>query len=325
LISVKWRQTASVATSRSHHCCPLDFNQSRIVRFVTFIFFLIPGAATVPIRDILLHLEARDSTQPTIEFASSLAVRIGAHLTAAGLAIDYPPPPVGPTIGGLGFGGAIALEKLKEENCHALEQAGQKFTSGAPTGLQTNFTVIQGYRGEACYAFARLARYFDLSIVSQAAPNQASIDQRVVTETLFGSGRPLFIVPFIHKGPARLDRAMICWDGGAQSARAIAAAMPLLALSHHVEIVTIGGDWEIPPEPDLKIAIHLARHGVKASLTVLPDAREVGEAILSYAADTSADYIVMGGYGHWRFTELVIGGTTKTILGSMTTPVLMTH
>jgi len=279
----------------------------------------------VPIKDILLHLEAKDSAQATIDFATSLAVRTGADLTAAGIVIEYPPPGVGPSIGGLGFGGAIALEKLTQENCDALDEAGRRFVSSAPPGIQTDFTIIEGFRGEACRAFARLARYFDLSVIVQAAQNQASLDQHVVIETLFGSGRPLFIVPFIHKGPAKLDRAMICWDGGAQAARALAAAMPLLALTREVEIVTIGANREIGQEPDLSLAKHLARHGIKASLTGLPRAQEAGEAILSYAADTGADYIVMGAYGHWRLTELVIGGTTRTILESMTSPVLMAH
>ena len=279
----------------------------------------------MPIKDILLHLESKESAQPTIDFAASLAVKTGAHLTAAGIAIEYPPPAAGPSIGGLGFGGAIALERLERENCQALEQAGKTFIVGAPGGLQTDFTLIRGYRGEACRAFARLARYFDLSIITQATQNYGSLDEHVVIETLFGSGHPVFIVPFIHKGPARLDRAMICWDGGAQGAHAVAAAMPLLALSREVEIVTIGEQQEIGQGPDLRIAAHLARHGVKASLTSLPDNREVGEALLSYAADTSADYIVMGAYGHWRLTELVIGGATRTILESMTIPALMAH
>ncbi len=277
------------------------------------------------IKDILFHLEARESAQPTIDFATSLAVMTGANLTAAGIVIEYPPPTLGPSIGGAGFGGAAALEELRQENRDALEEAGERFASAAPAGLRTAFTVIQGYRGEACRDFARLARHFDLSIVAQAASEQASLDQRVVMETLFGSGRPLFIVPYIHKGPAKLDRAMICWDGSVQAARALAGAMSLLALSREVEVVTFGGSRHSSRAEDTEIARHLNRHGVKASLNTLPGAMEVGEAILSYAADTGADYIVMGAYGHWRLTELVIGGATRTILESMTAPVLMAH
>jgi nucleotide-binding universal stress UspA family protein len=303
----------------------LDLNQGRRRHFAALVLLQLAGVVAVPIKDILLHLEAKDSAQPTVDFAESLAVKTGAHLTAAGIAIEYPPPGAGPSIGGMGFSGAIALQALEQENRQALEEAGKAFIRGAPAGLQTNVTLIRGYRGEASRAFARLARYFDLSVITQATPNEGSLDQHVVIETLFGSGRPVFIVPYIHKGPARLERVMICWDGGSQGARALAAAMPLLALSREAEIVTIGENREIDEGSDMRIAMHLARHGIRASLTSLPDDRDIGQALLSYAADSGADYIVMGAYGHWRLTELVIGGTTRTILESMTAAVLMAH
>ncbi|HLH48620.1 MAG TPA: universal stress protein [Roseiarcus sp.] len=275
------------------------------------------------IKDVLFHLEACGS-QSTVEFATSFAARTDARLTAAGVAIEYPPPAVGPSVGGLGFGDVAALEKLSLENREALERAGREFIADAPLGVKADFTLVQGYRGEACRSFARLARYFDLAIVAQGAANPMEIDGRVLTETLFGSGRPLFIVPFIHKGPVKLDRALICWDGGVQAARALAAAIPLLPLCRSVEIVTIGGNNKVATR-DLRIITHLANHGVKARLIELPCAEEIGDALLSYAADAGADYLVMGAYGHWRLTEFVIGGTTRTILGSMTTPVLMAH
>jgi len=83
---------------------------------------------------------------------------------------------------------------------------------------------------------------------------------------------------------------------------------------------------EVPEElPKFNTARHLARHGTNAALTTLPPAKEVGNAILSYAAESADDYIVMGGYGHWKLTEFVLGGTTRTILSSMTAPVFMAH
>jgi nucleotide-binding universal stress UspA family protein len=77
--------------------------------------------------------------------------------------------------------------------------------------------------------------------------------------------------------------------------------------------------------PEMSIVDHLARHGIAAETNELPASDQIGEAILSHAADIGADYIVMGGYGHWRFTEIVLGGTTREILNSMTIPVFMAH
>lgn len=278
----------------------------------------------MPIKDILLRLEANDS-QPAIDFATSLATRTRAHLTAAGIAIEYPPPAVGPSLGGLGFGGIAMLEKFAQENRDAIEKFGQQFIANVSADLQTNFVLIQGYPGVARREFARLARYFDLSVIGQETSPEVPLDRSIAIETLFGSGRPVFVVPFIYKGPARFERAMVCWDGGVQAARALTAAMPLLALCQTVEVVTVAGDRAPRAEPNLNIAGHLERHCLRVSWTALPDAGEVGESLLSYAADTGADYIVMGAYGHWRLTEFVIGGTTRTILRSMTAPVLMAH
>ena len=51
----------------------------------------------------------------------------------------------------------------------------------------------------------------------------------------------------------------------------------------------------------------------------------VADTLLSHAADTGADFMVMGGYGHSRLREFVLGGVTRGILTSMTIPVLMSH
>jgi nucleotide-binding universal stress UspA family protein len=119
---------------------------------------------------------------------------------------------------------------------------------------------------------------------------------------------------------------LIAWDGGRPAARAVADALPLLALVDRVEIVTVNdasGDRHLPSE---NIARHLARHGIAVELKSVPRGDlDVANALLSYAGDAGADLIVMGGYGHSRLREIVLGGTTRTILQSMTVPVLMAH
>jgi nucleotide-binding universal stress UspA family protein len=279
----------------------------------------------VAIRDILFHLEIEPSAESVADFASSLAAKTGARLTAGGIVIEYPPPAIHPSIGMMGFSGLATIERMVEERRAAVEQSYQKHKKSLPASVQSELAAIHGYRGMASHDFARLARYFDLSVVGQRAPGAEQLDELVVAATLFGSGRPVFVVPFIHKGPARLERAMICWDGGMQAARALSASLALLAYAKSVEVVRIGAKGESDKIPGANIANHLARHGVAATMTELPAAERIGEAILSYAADISADYIVMGAYGHWRLTEIVLGGTTRDILDSMTAPVLMAH
>jgi nucleotide-binding universal stress UspA family protein len=279
----------------------------------------------VTIKDILFHFDPDGSGQSVVDFACSLALETGARLTAGGIVIEYPPPMVHPSIGMMGFSGLAGIEALTQAHREALERSYRDFMERAPPNLEVELAVIHDYRATACQTFARLARFFDLSVVGQGGPGEGRLDELVTSATLFGSGRPAFVVPFIHKGAAKLERAIICWDGGMQAAKALFASLPLLAYAKFVEVVRIGATREDDAMPEMSIIDHLARHGIAATMNELPASDHIGEAILSHAADIGADYIVMGGYGHWRFTEIVLGGTTREILTSMTVPVFMAH
>jgi nucleotide-binding universal stress UspA family protein len=134
-------------------------------------------------------------------------------------------------------------------------------------------------------------------------------------------------VPFIQKGGVKLDRVLVAWDGSRAATRAIGDAMPFLEKAKQVEVVIVGNK---PPKsdeaPGADLGQHLARHGIKTTVKRItaPDI-DVQSAILSHAADSSADLIVMGGYGHSRLREFVLGGVTRGLLESMTVPVLMSH
>ncbi len=186
--------------------------------------------------------------------------------------------------------------------------------------VETTFT-------EAGDEFGRIARRFDLTLVRQAEPASSRPDSLIIQAALFDSGRPVLIVPCIQEGDARLDRILVCWDGGRQAARAIADSLPFLRRAKTVEIVTIGAG--VKSEETMTggdITEHLRRHGLSAASKsiVAPDV-DVPSIILSHAADCSADMLVMGGYGHSRLREFVLGGATRGILASMTIPTLMSH
>jgi len=122
---------------------------------------------------------------------------------------------------------------------------------------------------------------------------------------------------------------LVAWDASREAARAVADAMPLLAAADAVIVLAVDpqpgpdGHGEIP---GADIALHLARHGVKAQIERTVSAGvPIGELLLSRAADLGADMLVMGAYGHSRVRELLLGGATRSILASMTIPVLMSH
>jgi nucleotide-binding universal stress UspA family protein len=106
----------------------------------------------------------------------------------------------------------------------------------------------------------------------------------------------------------------------------VADALPVLSLARHVHIVTVGDREREDAYPSSGTLVrHLARHGIRAELKILPGDAPVAGSLLSQATSIGADLIVMGGYGHSRFREIVLGGTTRDMLSLMTIPVLMSH
>jgi nucleotide-binding universal stress UspA family protein len=118
---------------------------------------------------------------------------------------------------------------------------------------------------------------------------------------------------------------MVCWDGSPSAARAVGDAMPFLKRARAVEVVIVGDRVKSGEIPGDDIARQLARHGLKVEVKEIVDPDLAENVILSHAADSSADFVVMGAYGHSRFREFVLGGVTRTMLARMTVPTLMSH
>jgi nucleotide-binding universal stress UspA family protein len=175
------------------------------------------------------------------------------------------------------------------------------------------------------------ARYADLTILGQLDPDRSEADlirPRPEHVTL-ASGRPILVVPYAGNLDNIGRRVLVGWNATREAARAVSDAMPLLAAAEIVIVLTIDpqegphGHGELP---GADISLHLARHGVKAEIERTAAAGlPVGEVILSRAADLGADLLVMGAYGHSRARELWLGGATRSLLRSMTLPVLMSH
>jgi nucleotide-binding universal stress UspA family protein len=175
--------------------------------------------------------------------------------------------------------------------------------------------------------FGRIARRFDLSVVGQAEPHRGGAQDLLIEGALFQSGRPVIVVPYIQKTGLTLERVLVGWDGSRTAARAIGDAMPLLGRAKAVDIVIVATERARSDEiTGAQIARHLARHGLNVDVKrIMASDTDVTNTLLSYAADSSTDFIVMGGYGHSRLREWILGGATRGILQSMTVPVLMSH
>ncbi len=291
------------------------------------------------IKDIVVKLSVGERASPAEDYAVSVAATFDAHVTGIAF-LYYPIVPVadaGYTLADIygsrsGAAGNIPAEMIKPlqlDNAAATKAAIDRFaTASARAGVSAEpLTPGANFAGVGDQ-FGRIARHFDLSVVGQAEPETSAIEDKIVEATLFDSGRPAIVVPYIQKAPLKLDRVMVCWDGSRSAARAIADAMPFLERAGLVEVVIIVANernkqYEIE---GANIGQHLARHGLNVDVKRIDYCDlDVADALLSHASDYEADFIVMGGYGHSRLREFVLGGVTRSILRTMTAPVLMSH
>src|SRR4249920_3572574 len=276
------------------------------------------------IKDIVANLSLRDSPDVAVHFAVSVAAAFNARLT--GIAFVY--EPIIPVMIDMYGIPPDVIESQRVENERAAKAAVARLDEASRSaGIAAEAHMLDAAVATAPGVFARLARRFDLSILGQPEPEQPALDRLIVEAALFDSGRPILVVPYIQRNGLRLDRVLLCWDGSRSAARAAADALPFLRRAKVVEVVTVASEPAKSDEmPGADIAQHLARHGVTVELKRIVTAEtDVASTILSHAADRSADFLVMGGYGHSRLREFILGGVTRDILASMTIPVLMSH
>ena len=274
------------------------------------------------IKDIVVNLGPGEH-DPAGDYAISVAEAFEAHVL--GIAFAYDPVIPGSVMGGIP---PEFIESQRAESEKARAAAIARFEQAAKrAGISAETRTVNASISGAADQLGRLARRFDLVVVGQPEREKSVPDEVVDEGVLFESGRPVIFVPFIQKAGLKLDRVMVCWDGSRAATRAIADCLPFLKKAKQVEIVIVADKAGKNDEmPGADLGQHLARHGLKVDVKRItsPDI-DVPSTILSYAADSSADMIVMGGYGHSRLREFVLGGVTRGMLESMTVPVLMSH
>ena len=275
------------------------------------------------ITDIVANLSVDSSRDVATDFAVSVATTFDAHLT--GVAFLY--EPLVPVTDRYGFPSEV-IQSQRVENEKGAQAAVTNFGKVVRRdAISAESRILDVTVTSAPSVFANIARRFDLAITGQPEPHKPALERLIVEAALFDSGRPVLIVPYIQRAGLKLDRVMVCWDGSRSAARAVADAMPFIVRAKAAEVVIVTSEPTKSNEmPGADIAHHLARHGTKVEIKPIVTAEiDVTSTILSHAADASADFLVMGGYGHSRLREFVLGGVTRGILTSMTVPTLMSH
>jgi len=276
-------------------------------------------------KTILVHVDETQSSLKRTQLAHTIASQFDAHLTGIALTgisryifestdLGVGDPNIMLHLSALRERAEKAIERFKQ-TCHEL-------------GVCTSENVIAN--DEANGGLGLRARYADLIIIGQSNRNEPS--PSVMSDfpefMIVNSGRPVLIVPHTTTVTSIAERSVVAWDGSRESARALTDAIPLLKLSKLVQVLIINPNQDEAThgdEPGADIALFLARHNIKVEITTRYSSHDKGSAILSACKELGADLLVMGGYGHSRFREMIMGGATRTILESMEIPVLMSH
>lgn len=271
------------------------------------------------IKDIIVRVMP---DAPVTDYAISVAAEFQAHLAGVAIASE-------PIVPGTLFDGFAAnlVAQQAEDARQAATIARDDFAKLARKyAVAAEGYVIAGSIADVADSFAQMARCYDLSIVPQSRPHGSSLETMIIEGALFGSGRPVLVVPYIQRSGLKLNRAMVCWDGSRNAARAIADALPILRRTSQIDVVTIAQKERRHEIAGADIAQHLARHGSRVELKQIVDKDgDIAATMLSHAADSGADFIVMGGFGHSRLREFILGGATRGMLECMTVPTLMAH
>jgi nucleotide-binding universal stress UspA family protein len=278
-------------------------------------------------KTILVHVDGSRHVPRRVQIAAELAALYDAHLV--GVALAYLPAvfydalvvnPFDPNLEPL-------LQVPRQRAADALDNfldIARQFHKGS---IETRLEENEDARG-----ISLQARYCDLVVLGQYDPddNESTVKPDFAETVILESGVPVLMIPFASPLGATGRRALLSWNASREAVRAVHYALPLLQRAGQVDVAvfdpeTLPADYEAVPDKD--VVDWLARHGIKASVLrqVTAGDIDIGNALLSLAADRASDLLVMGCYGHTRFREVLLGGVSRQILKSMTLPVLMAH
>ena len=275
------------------------------------------------LKRVLVHIPSEQRVRPVIDAAISFAATHKTILNA--ISVGYETTIVGFAVEG-GTAVAAAYEIERERALARAAAACELFEAEARlANVAPHYQSIAAIPAEAGDILTTAARLHDLTIVQQPDFDNESCDNAVALDILMGSGGPTLFIPYTHSGPLHFSRIGIAWDGGRLAARAVRDAMPLLAGSASIHILSINEETGAPASAEA-LSHYLAQHGLHARIERgTTDSNGIQPALLSMAADCSLDLLVMGGYGHSRLQERILGGVTRSMLHAMTVPTLMSH
>lgn len=273
------------------------------------------------LRSILVHMDSSERSRMRLEVADRLATQFEGAATAA---YAVTPSLIAHPSGFMPGGDAGAL--LVEFDDQRRATAKDLFDRAVAAGL--GHLTWRDLRDEPVRAFGQAALYADLLVLGQREPRDGvrDVPPDFDSAVIVGSGAPALVMPYIQRRSDFGRRVMVAWKEARESARAVGSAMPLLRAADRVDVALWDEGYGDDEAVAGRVEARLRAHGIRPVIHRCgPESSDMGDLILSRAADLEADMLVMGCYGHSRAREWVLGGASNTLLKSMTLPVWMAH
>lgn len=274
-------------------------------------------------KTILVHADLSAHAAARIALAATIARQLDAHLIGAAMTgisrFVYPNNPLD-----------LARTVIAAQVPTLYEHARQAITSFEEAAKAAGAPSFEGrlIPDDPEGGLVQLSRFSDLLVLSQTDPasNVTGAVRDLPEFVMLNAPRPVLMLPYARDAASIDGLALIAWNGSLEAARAVSSALPLLKRASAVVVAHFDSDEAGQPEPQTQdLLAWLGRFGIHAQLVERSGGIDAGNALLELAARRQASLIVMGGYGHTRFRELLLGGVTSTMLKRMSTPVLMSH
>lgn len=273
-------------------------------------------------KNIVVHLSGSDEDDARLSHAAQLAQMYTSHVT--GVFVHEMPETIV-------FSEPAATAAIKEMYDESRKRADTVAESLAPKleklGVASELRRLEATAGRTGEVLAAACRAADLFVGTRPQGDSSEME-KIAEAVLLGSGRGCLFVPPGAKPRRSYGTCLVAWNDSREAARAVAEAMPLLQQAETVVVAIVeehGASEQYHEEAGADVGRYMSRHDVNAEVRTIAGWQDAGEAILNEAKMTGADLIVMGGYGHSRLREWVLGGATRHALSEADVPVLMAH
>ena len=278
------------------------------------------------IRTLSLVITDETRDDPVLRAGLAIAAREDAHLDLMCLGVEPVPLETVPMTAT-----PMVMEGLRLESRERAERLAAWASARIPAGIRARVEPITAQSLGLATALSRVARFSDLLVTGRPYGRGHDPLAPVVAEAMiFGTCGPVLVVP--DQDPTDWSRPFrricIAWNDGDEALRAARAALPFLKQAEGVDIAIVDPPMHAHDraDPGGALCLWLARHGVRAEISVLAKTEpRVSDVLARFCRDRGCEAVVMGAFGHSRLREAILGGTTRGMLASVPLPLLLAH